>query len=400
MWEQNIMDRRKFLKSASVLATVAAIGELPGVAAETVVPGANPLMRHRFGVNYVPSRNWYYCYNDWDASAIARDFDRIAEIGADHLRVMVIWPWFQPNPTYVSAAHLDRLDQLCLLAAERKLDVLPTIYTGWLSGYHFNPPFLENEPFFTSPEWAKVQGFFLEQIARRMTAHPNFLGFDIGNEINCNWHCSPADGDVWMERVFKQMHALCPNRAHVNGVDHQPWFSNTAFSAEALVAQQSIVALHCWSYWTGAAQYGKPLDAPYVKLAAAMTALARSLGQDAQKPVWIEEFGACSMEMPEADVPRWLEASVLAAIDEGASWFTWWASHDVDRKFKFNPFEYELGLMTVDNRIKDQGRRFSQLAKAYRGTAVRIPSGGPPPPPAERNKDATWRWLLDWMGWK
>ena len=92
-------------------------------------------------------QNWYFCYNDWHASAIARDLDRIAEIGADHIRVMLVWPWFQPNPNSVSAAHLGRLDQLLRLAAERNLDVLVTLYTGWLSGFSFTPPFLERRVF-------------------------------------------------------------------------------------------------------------------------------------------------------------------------------------------------------------------------------------------------------------
>ena len=65
------------------------------------------LLRHRFGVNYVPSRNWYYCYNDWQPEDIRRDLDTVAALGADHIRLMLIWPWFQPNPTALSARHLD-----------------------------------------------------------------------------------------------------------------------------------------------------------------------------------------------------------------------------------------------------------------------------------------------------
>ena len=315
------MNRRTFLQSSSnFLAAGALVGGLPNLA-DAAEP-EDRLRRHRFGVNYVPSRNWYYCYNDWDASAIARDFDRIAEIGADHLRVMVIWPWFQPNPTAVSTAHLDRLDQLMQLAAERKLDVLPTIFTGWLSGFHFNPPYLEKEPFFTSPKWATAQDLYLTALSKRMRAHANFLGYDLGNELNCNWRCEPAEGDAWMQRIFRRMHALCPGGVHINGVDHGPWFNVNTFSPQALVSQQAIVSLHSWSFWTGAGKYGKPLDAPYTRLAAALAALARSYGNDAKKPIWLEEFGACHEEMPEADVPRWLEKSVTAAIDEGVSWFT------------------------------------------------------------------------------
>jgi hypothetical protein len=366
------------------------------VAQQNVQPSF--LLRHRFGVNYVPSSNWYYCYNDWDRDSICRDLDTVAALGADHVRVMVIWPWFQPNPTVLSERHLDYLEQILDIASERGLDVLVTLYTGWLSGYHFSPPFLENEPFYTSPEWAKVQDFFLEGVASRVQRHENFLGFDIGNEINCNWQAAPSDGDAWMQRMLGRMQVLCPGRVHVNGVDHMPWFAENTFSPQALVAQQAIVPIHCWPFWSHAGEYGTPLDDPYIYLMAGMAALVRSFGNTPQKPIWIEEFGVCSEEMPEADIPLWLEKSVTSAIGQGVSWFTWWASHDVDRRFQFHPFEYSLGLLTTDNRLKQQGQVFKQIADAYRGKLVSIPATPLPPPPVERGEQATWRWLLDWMG--
>ena len=396
------MNRREFIKASSAaLAAGTALGAGPGRAA--AAPPANPadrFLRHRFGVNYVPSRNWYFCWNDWKADDIARDFDHVAEIGADHLRIMLIWPWFQPNPRVVSAAHLDRLDELLRLAAVRKLDVLVTLYTGWLSGFRFAPPYLEKEPFFTAPKWAAVQDLYLAEVSARLVKHANFLGYDIGNEISCCWSCKPADGDVWTARIFKRMHELCPDRVHVNGVDHNPWFKGTTFSPEALMAQQEFVTLHCWPFWTGAKQFGGHLDKPYTHLPGAMAALARTYGRAPRKPIWLEEFGACNAEMPEADVPRWLEIAVTDGVAQGISWFTWWASHDVDKRFDFNPFEYSLGLMTVDNQIKEQGRMFKRLADAYRGKPVIIPDQPLPPPPTQRNSEATWQWLLQWLDWK
>ena len=345
--------RREFLKlSAKAVTATALAAEMPLVShAVPVAPltgiGRKGLLRHRFGVNYIPSKRWYYCYNDWNLSDIAGDLDRIAEIGADHIRLMVVWPWFQPNPQAVSPAHLDRLDQLVQCAGERGIDVLPCIYTGWLSGFRFNPNFYDKEPFYTSEKWAAAQALYLSELSKRMLAHPNFLGFDIGNEINCNWQASLEQGDAWMRRVFQQMRTLCPGRVHVNGVDNQPWFKLETFSAAALVAGQSIVALHCWPFWTGAGKRGRPLDPPYTHLGAGMAALARSLGRDPKKPMWMQEFGACSEEMPEADISRWFEMTVTQAIQNGVSWFTWWASHDVSRVYEFHPFEYGLGLMTV-----------------------------------------------------
>lgn len=391
------LKRRDFIHTSTAALAAGAVQGLRPARAE----GApDRLLRHRFGMNYVPSRNWYFCWNDWRADDIASDFDRIAELGADHLRIMLIWPWFQPNRRVVSGAHLDRLEELLRLAAARKLDVLVTLYTGWLSGFRFVPPFLEKEPFFTSPQWAEVQGLYLTEVSKRLVQHANFLGYDIGNEINCCWSCSPEEGDAWMTRVFRQMQTECPGRVHVNGVDHNPWFRTTTFSPKALMAQQELVTLHCWPFWTGAGKFGGHLDKPYTRLPAAMAALARSHGQEARKPVWLQEFGACNAEMPEADVPRWLELAITSGIEEGVSWFTWWASHDVDPRFDFNPFEYGLGLMTVDNKIKEQGRAFKRLADAYRSKPVVIPTVPLPPPPEPRTTETTWRWILDWLGVK
>jgi hypothetical protein len=355
---------------------------------------------HRFGVNYVPSQNWYYCYNDWKPEDIRRDMEAIADLGADHIRMMVIWPWFQPNPAQVSSIHLDHLEEMLTISAENGLDVMVTLYNGGLSGYAFDLPYFDKKNFYSALEWQKAQMLLLEKTAERMQGHTNFLGFDIGNELNVNWQTDIKTGDAWMKIFLEKMRSLCPAKVHVNGVDHKPWFFEDTFSPQALMAEQPIVALHCWSFWTGAGRHSPPLGKPYTALTAGMTALARSYGNDPLKPIWIEEFGACSEEMPEKDVPRWLELSFENALSQGVSWFTWWASHDIDRSFQFHPFEYTLGLLTTENKIKEQGRVFKRFAEAYRGKPAVIPTSPLPPPPTQRNDESTWRWLLDWMSEK
>ena len=111
------MNRRKFLTATG--AAAAALAMRPGAsAASPASPDQSAkldLSRHRFGVNYTPSHNWWFCWNDWNADPIRRDLDAIAALGADHLRIMLVWPFFQPNPKWVSSAHLERLDQLLTL---------------------------------------------------------------------------------------------------------------------------------------------------------------------------------------------------------------------------------------------------------------------------------------------
>ena len=143
------------------------------------------------------------------------------------------------------------------------------------------------------------------------------------------------------------------------------------------------------------------MEPPSIQLLAATAALIRSYAGTHQKPVWAGEFNTCIQELSEKDQAAWLEKAVLAAIDEGVSWFSYWDTHDLDSKFFFfPPLEYNLGLLTNDGRVKEQGRVFRQLADTYRGKAVVFPKGSLLPPPSERTQEATWRWLMDWMGWK
>ena len=67
-----------------------------------------------------------FCYNDWQPGRILRDMAATAEVGADHLRLVVVWPWFQPMPADVSRLYLDRLDDLMRAAAELGIVVMPT----------------------------------------------------------------------------------------------------------------------------------------------------------------------------------------------------------------------------------------------------------------------------------
>jgi endo-1,4-beta-mannosidase len=395
-----MINRRTFLAGAGTT-LAAAIGSSQDLAAANA-PNRQDLRldRHRFGVNYTPSHNWWFCWNDWNSDPIQRDLDRIATLNADHLRVMLIWPYFQPNLKWVSPSHLDRLNDLMSLAAARNLDVLVCVFTGQLSGWFFLPPFNKPNPaFYTDPRIWTAQELFVRELARIMQAHSNFIGFDLGNELNTCWTADLAAGDAWMTRMLALMNELIPGKVHVNGADHNPWFRPETFSARALATQRFPV-MHCYPYWTQALRYGGPLDPPSTGLLKAMAMLIRSYARDAQKPVWAGEFNSCIESLNEKQQAQWLEKAVTGAIETGVSWFSYWDSHDVSRAFAFNSVEYSLGLLTNDGRVKEQGRAFKRLAETYGGKPVVFPTSLPPPPPTPQTFDNTWKWLLTELDWK
>jgi hypothetical protein len=410
---ENQMDRRQFLASGAGAALTASWAQgsclIPreiSAAAATETRAGKPgslraaVSRHRFGVNYTPSNNWWFCWNDWNVDPIKRDLDAISALAADHLRIMLVWPYFQPNLTWVSGAHLERLSQLLTLMGERGLDALVTVFTGQLSGLYFLPPFNKPDPaFYTDARIWKAQELLIRELSRTMAAHDNIVGFDLGNEINTCWSAKPAVGDAWMAKIFALMNSVCPGRIHVNGVDHNPWFKPATFSALAL-ASNPFPVIHAYPYWAQALRYGGPMDPPSTRLLVALAALVRSYAGDAQKPVWAGEFNTCIESMQQKQQAEWLETAVTSAVESGVSWFTYWDSHDVSRKFAFNSLEYSLGLLTNDGKVKEQGRVFKQLAESYRGKPVKFPTAALPPPPVNQNFDATWKWMLDFLEWK
>ena len=351
----------------------------------------------RFGVNYTPSRDWWYCWNDFQPDDIKRDLDAIVKLNADHMRIMLLWPFFQPNPSWVSPAHLERLDSLMEMASERNLDVAVSVFCGHLTGQNFRPGYERRpEDFFESPLMLDAQRHFLECLSGTLNKHDNFLCYDLGNELNCCW--SPpalATGDAWHKRSMALAESLSPGKTHVNGVDHQPWFVEAAFSPECLARTQQIVALHCWIEFTGALNEagGDPFANECVGLPAAMAALARLYAGDMQKPVWSQEFGASEQWMPKATIPAFFERTLLSALHGGIAWHTAWASHDIAPKFNVNPLEYSLGLIDSKQRLKPQGEIFAKVAAEWRGRNIDIPELHIPELPSRRTHESAWRWI-------
>lgn len=401
------MNRRNFLWNAAGVAGYLASSRIAKARSATIAPHPSGISRnlssistHRFGVNYTPSRNWWFCWNDWETDSIQRDLDAIAALSADHMRILLIWPFFQPNAAWVSTAHLDRLHQLLSMMATRRLDAVVTVFTGQLSGLFFLPPFHRAaDEFYSDPKMWQAQELFVRKLAQVTNTHENVIGFDLGNELNTCWQADVSSGDAWMRKMLALMQTVAPASLNVNGVDNQPWFERNTFSPDALAAQP-FPAIHCYPWWTGALKYGGPMDPPSTHLVAAMATLARSYMEDQNRPIWAEEFNTCFDFFTEKQQAKWLQTTVLSAMDVGVSWFTYWDSHDVNHKFAFNNVEYSLGLLTNDGKVKEQGRQFKELAQAYGGKPVVVLAQAPPRPPENRSADVTWRWMLDWMGWK
>ncbi len=66
----------------------------------------------------------------FDRDEVAADFDRIATCGFDSVRIFLTWEDFQPTPSRVDSAMLDRLVSALDEAHSAGLSIMPTLFTG------------------------------------------------------------------------------------------------------------------------------------------------------------------------------------------------------------------------------------------------------------------------------
>lgn len=374
--------RRNFLQT---IAATSAATLLPSPLFAGSLP--QPLVPMRFGVNYIPRKNWWYCWLDWDQQSISEDLHAIADLGMDHIRIQCLWPFFQPGITNVSERALANLHSLLDAADVAGLDVEVTVLNGWMSGLSFMPawvaPLFKPDDktkgnIFTSPKVIQAEKLLFRRIAETVGNHRRFLGFDIGNELGVlmapnNNPVSSKDADAWGVDMLRYCDEVAPGKFNILGVDHSHWYNDFGFTRSMLANTGHSTICHSYIFFDGVLDRYKYNDAATAHLAAYAIELAYAFQNDLKRPVWLEEIGVSSKECPLAYQPTYMEATVRNVAATGKAWgITWWGSHDIDRKNESfsndDSYEYELGLIDLNNRPKPLGKKFAELAAELRRT--------------------------------
>ena len=392
--------RRTFLGAAGAATAAAMLA--PASTADAAVPagGRARQRRVRFGVNYVPTENWWFSWSDWNRRSIDADLKDIASLGMDHIRIMLLWSELQPNSTYVRGEQLDRLAELLDLADAHDLDVEITVLNGAVSGVLFVPPYLISNGngrirnVLTDPIAIDREQWVLGQVAARIGNHRRFLGFDLSNEIH--WFAIPsgmtatqAQGDAWHDALFSTCEQVAPGKVHVSGIDHWPWQNNAYWTRQGLGTAGTMTANHTWAGWTGVIENYGSLSTASTHYSEYFIEVIKAFHTDLQRQVWIEETGVSTVWMAAADIPTWTEQSIrTVASCDNLFGITWWDSHDLNPKLSgYVNLEYDLGLFTNDRKLKPIGATIARVIAEFddhppapleRAAALVLPDDMPP----------------------
>ena len=335
----------------------------------------------RFGVNYTPRAGWFHAWLDLDLDEVRRDFQAVAELDADHIRLFPLWHLVQPNRGLIRPAALAQIGAVVDVAAEFGLDVNVDALQGHLSSFDFLPAWVttwHERNIFTDPVALAGQEAYLRALGGMLRGRPNVLGLTLGNEVNQfaaqpHPHPHPIDheqADAWLARLIGVARDSAPGLITHAAYDATWYDERQPFLPRHAAEHGDETVVHSWVF-NGAAQRHGGLGAGSVRHAEYLAQLAAAWHALADRPVWLQEVGVPVTVVDRADAADFLEQTVRHAADiPSLSAITWWCSHDVARSMlDFPPVEYDLGLIDEDGRIKPTGRRFAELARELRHAA-------------------------------
>jgi endo-1,4-beta-mannosidase len=168
-------------------------------------------------------------WSNFDRAEVAADFERIAACGLDSVRVFLTWEAFQPAPKQVNREMLDRLVCVADRAGELGLAIVPTLFTGHMSGVNWIPAWalggsdgddrfrvvsggrvatagLRN--WYTDPAVGAAQALLATEAAAALAGHEAVWAWDLGNEnSNCVIPPNRASARSWLARLTSAIRA-------------------------------------------------------------------------------------------------------------------------------------------------------------------------------------------------
>jgi endo-1,4-beta-mannosidase len=279
------------------------------------------------GLNYWPRRSAMYMWRELDLGEVRDEMQHIADMGFDVVRLFLLTRDFLPGPGLVDATMVARLVDVCRVAAEAGLRVVPTLVVINMSGRIWWPDWMRDSRgrpgnLYEDAALLDAQALLADSCARALAGGAAIRAFDLANEIDdAQRPRTRAAGMRWASRLAGAIRGAAPGVPIQIGA-HLPSLSTAnemRVDDIASVADEDV--MHAYPLYSDVAR--NFLDPQLVPFSCALTAELAGSG----RPVLMQEFGLCTAppRHPGATIvddflgtPR---AQYLASEEEGAAYY-------------------------------------------------------------------------------
>ena len=166
-----------------------------------------------FGVNYTPAwSGWapdYFADGVWDRAKVERDFDDMARLGVNVVKVAFSYRRTLPDPQAAGDVRpyqpvLDRIDEMLDIAGKRGIRLILTFNAGW----HGFPAWYEEGGGWFGPGSHDIVSAFWKRFAREHRGDGRIFAYsfcvEMDNEITNGWKTPEALANfrAWLRREY------------------------------------------------------------------------------------------------------------------------------------------------------------------------------------------------------
>lgn len=245
-------------------------------------------------------------WSEFDRAEVEADLGRIAASGLDSVRVFLTWEDFQPASNQVDRVMLERLVAVADLAGELGLGLVPTLFTGHMSGANWIPAWalggsdgdnrfrvvsggrvvkarLRN--WYTDPAVADAQCLLAAEAAAALAGHKAVWAWDLGNEnSNCVIPPSRTSARAWLARLAAVIRAVDDTALVTVGLHMEDLEQDRRLGPREASHECDLLSMHGYPIYARWAE--GPTDDQLLPFLARMT---RWLGEGGE--VLFSEFG-------------------------------------------------------------------------------------------------------------
>ncbi|GCE49923.1 hypothetical protein EI42_01662 [Thermosporothrix hazakensis] len=358
------------------------------------------------GVNYWPRKKAMYWWKDFDRVEVGQEFAEIAALKLQVARIFLFWEDFQPAPDRVSEEALANLGTVLDVAREVGIQVMPTFFTGHMSGANWwpawalldeeadtgHPPRLSNGVYtlrlgrdpYTDPLMLEAERTLVAAVCGRYGEHPAVYSWNFSNEPDLFAKPKDVRDSANWNRLLSQEVRKYSSRPVSAGMHLPLLTSHNGFRPDLLAPHNDFLSMHAYSIYYDLIRNSDPLNSDVVPLA---NLVVEALGG---KPVLFEEFGYASSE--HGDVSEYISieragkqiSQYLASDEDGGRYYRevleklarcgslgafGWMFSDYDPSlwekppFKLNVHERFFGLTRYDGTVKPSGEAMRDFAQ-------------------------------------
>lgn len=361
------------------------------------------------GVNYWPRRKAMYWWQDFDPAEVADEFDVIAELGLDVVRIFLLWDDWQETPDSVSAERMKDFGVVADAAAARGLGLDVTFFTGHMSGPNWAPRWLLNRratthasdnvrrvisggrivdvPYrnmITDPVALDAERLLLSTVVGEFKDHPGIWMWNLGNEPDL--FARPPDaatGTRWVREMTQLIKEVDPDHPVTTGLHSPDLQEDRGFRVDQVFSESDVAVIHGYPMYETWSMGG--IDPDFIPYLCALTSALSG------KPCLAEEWGGptspdtdetvawqwtaygqqhAQLMIGEQDLADYVEAVLPKLIEVGSTGSMLWCFADYVKELWDRPpcdeggskHERHFGLIRPDGSLKPHASVISDFA--------------------------------------